>query len=205
MEPSTLGRKYDRIANWWNERHFDSKYGVSQFEKALDYSQGSGAALDVGCGAGGRFIRLMENRGYSVTGLDVSEEMIALASKNHPDEFFLVQDICLYKTKKKFEFIVAWDSIFHLPLELQKPTVAKLCNLLVDNGILIYTFGDDVGAHEDVWHGDRFYYSSIGINGNLKVMMENGVTCKHMELDQWPLNHVYIIGQKTVLEQRDDD
>ena len=74
--------------------------------------------------------------------------------------------------------------------------VTKLCGLLADNGILIYTFGDAYGEHEDNWHNDQFHYSSIGISENLAIMSESGVVCKHLELDQWPLNHVYVIGQK---------
>ena len=139
---------------------------------------------------------LLQNQGFSVTGIDVSRVMIELARENHPDQTFEVQDICTWETDRKFDFIVAWDSIFHLPLEAQERVVGKLCNLLAGGGVLIYTFGDAIGEHDDTWHGDRFHYSSIGIDGNLGVLVSNGVTCKHLELDQWPENHVYLIGVK---------
>ena len=196
MEPSILGKKYDKIARWWHDRHVDSEYGVTPFLRAIDYSAKSGDALDVGCGAGGRFVRIMQNHGFSILGIDVSAEMIRLAKQNHPDEEFHIQDICTWETRHKFEFIVAWDSIFHLPLSMQKPVVTKLCDLLSDGGVLVFTFGDAYGEHEDQWHQDTFPYSSIGINGNLEILKNNGVTCKHLELDQWPQNHVYVIGVK---------
>lgn len=126
--------------------------------------------------------------------------MIKLAKKNHPDESFIFADICRWESEQKFDFIVAWDSIFHLPLREQQPVLKKLCTLLADNGVLIYTFGDSMGEHEDNWHGDTFSYSSIGINENLKILAANGVTCKHLELDQFPLNHVYIVGVKSLDE-----
>jgi SAM-dependent methyltransferase len=196
MEPQLLGTKYNKIAAWWNERHFDSEYGLKQVEKALSYATSSNHALDVGCGAGGRFVRLLQQKGFKVTGLDLSEEMIKLAQYNHPQERFLVQDICSFESAQKFDFILAWDSLFHLPLENQKPVLSKLCDLLLPNGTLIYTFGDDEGEHEDQWLGDTFEYSSIGINNNLKLLAENGVTCKHLELDQFPEKHVYIVATK---------
>jgi len=196
MEPSVLGRKYDKIAKWWHDRHVNSEYGVKQFERALNFCSNAGTALDVGCGAGGRFIRILHDRGFDVVGIDVSEEMIRLAKQNHPDEEFHVQDICAWETDLRFEFIVAWDSVFHLPLSMQKPVMTKLCNLLSTGGVLVYTFGDTYGEHNDRWHEDSFYYSSIGINGNLGILENNGVICKHLELDQWPENHVYIIGVK---------
>jgi SAM-dependent methyltransferase len=44
--------------------------------------------LDVGCGSGGRFIRLLQNKGFKITEIDVSLEMITLARHNHPEENF---------------------------------------------------------------------------------------------------------------------
>lgn len=197
MDPSVLAKKYNKIAKWWHEQHNDSQYGIVQLNKALDFCSHTRNALDVGCGSGGRFIRILQEKGFATTGIDVSGEMIKLAIENHPNEELLLHDICTWETKKKFDFILAWDSIFHLPLAMQEATVSKLCHLLSDDGVLIYTFGDAVGEHTDQWHGDTFYYSSIGINGNLRVLLDNGVTCKHLELDQWPQNHVYIIGIKS--------
>ena len=196
MKPSELGTKYDKIAQWWHDQHEQSSYGVSQFERAIKYTSGGEKALDVGCGAGGRFIRILQNRGFSVTGLDVSTEMIGLASVNHPEQKFLYQDICSWETEEKFDFIVAWDSIFHLPLNMQRPVVSKLCQLLEKNGILIYTFGNAEGEHTDQWHNDTFYYSSIGINENLQLLINNGLSILHLELDQYPEKHVYVIATK---------
>jgi SAM-dependent methyltransferase len=156
----------------------------------------SSHALDVGCGAGGRFIRLLQNKGFNITGIDVSAEMIKLAQQNHPEEDFLVMDICNFESEHKFDFILAWDSLFHLPLSMQKPVINKLCSLLSPGGTMIYTFGDDEGEHQDQWRGDNFAYSSIGINENLRILPDNAVICKHLELDQFPEKHVYIIGTK---------
>ena len=125
--------------------------------------------------------------------------MINLAKQNHPSENFFVADICRWNPEQKFDFIVAWDSIFHLPLSEHQTVFQKLCDLLNDNGVLIYTLGDSIGEHQDNWHDDTFHYSSIGINENLKILSGNGVTCKHLELDQFPQNHVYIIGVKSVV------
>lgn len=196
MEPLVLGEKYDKIAQWWNDRHFDSSYGVEQFEKAVGFARESGAALDVGCGVGGRFVRILQSKGYKITGLDVSKEMIRLASLNHPQEDFIHQDICSWETSKTFDLIVAWDSIFHLPLNMQKPVVTKLCQFLADDGVLIYTFGDGSGGGTSEWRGDTFYYSTIGINENIQTLLDNGLSLMHMEFDQHPETHVYVIAIK---------
>ena len=191
-----LGKKYDRIADWWQRQHLDSEYGLAQLRRALDFAPESGTALDVGCGVGGRFIRLLQQRGFDLVGIDLSAEMIRLARQNHPGLEFHQQDICTWECDRRFEFILAWDSIFHLPLAQQEAVITRLCGLLAPGGVLIYTFGDAVGDHEDDWHNDRFYYSSIGIGANLAILERNGLVCKHLELDQWPENHVYLIAVK---------
>lgn len=196
MEPELLGIKYDKIAQWWQDKQSDSSFGVSQFERAINFSGNSGKALDVGCGAGGRFVKILQNSGYSVTGIDVSKAMIALARKTHPEHLFIHQDICTWETQERFDFICAWDSIFHLPLAMQKPVVEKLCQLLCAGGVLIYTFGNAQGEHTDQWHNDTFYYSSIGITENLNLLMHSGLSVLHLELDQYPEKHVYVIATK---------
>lgn len=196
MEPIVTGTKYDKIARWWHDQHCNSNYGLAQFQKAVGFARGGGKALDVGCGAGGRFVRVLQAKGFSITGIDVSAEMIALARENHPQHSFFVADICVWPSAEKFDFIVAWDSIFHLPFEQQRHVVSKLCQLLAEDGILIYTFGDAYGDHTDQWHGDTFYYSSIGINENLKTLIDNGLSIFHLELDQYPERHVYVIAKK---------
>ena len=196
MEPRETGRKYNKIAQWWNDRHFDSNYGVAQIEKALNFIEGPGTALDVGCGAGGRYVRILLERGFSVVGLDASAEMIKIAQENHPDQTFFHQDISTWQSDEKFDFIVAWDSLFHLPYDLQEPTLIKLCDFLEKGGILIYSFGDADGQHTDTWHDETFGYSSIGINNNLQILIEQGLSILHLELDQYPEKHVIVIAQR---------
>lgn len=197
MQPSTIGEKYDKIANWWHKRHFDSDYGVEQFKSSLRFVSSNSNALDVGCGSGGRFIHILKTEGFNVTGIDVSTEMIKLAQENHPEEQFIQQDICSWKTNEKFDFIYAWDSLFHLHLAMQKPVLNKLCGLLNQGGVLFYTFGNAVGESTGEWLDDIFYYSSIGINDNLKLLIDNSLSVLHLELDQYPERHVCVIAQKT--------
>ena len=193
-----IGKQYDQIAAFWNEQHLNSDYGVAQIEKALSYTRNSGRALDVGCGAGGRFVRKLIARGFDVTGLDASAEMIKLAQLNNPKANFVQANIENWKTDQTYDFILAWDCLFHLPLKAQKPVLSKLCSWLEKDGILIHSFGDAIGEHIDMWRGQEFAYSSIGIGQNIELLADNGLTCLHLELDQFPEKHVYAISVKTV-------
>ncbi|MFK8051766.1 MAG: trans-aconitate 2-methyltransferase [Woeseiaceae bacterium] len=196
MKPEELGKKYDKIAAWWHEQHRDGDYGISQIENALKFRTEGGSALDVGCGAGGRVVRALQSRNYEVTGLDVSSEMIKLASENHPEQRFILQDIGTWVPAETFDFVVAWDSLFHVPYLEQASVITKLCRSLNGDGVLVYSFGDAIGEHTDEWRGDTFYYSSLGVNENIRLILKNGLKVLHLELDQYPEKHVYLIAQK---------
>jgi 2-polyprenyl-3-methyl-5-hydroxy-6-metoxy-1,4-benzoquinol methylase len=193
---NNIGEKYDKIADWWHIRHNESDYGLRQIGRAISFCINHGSSLDVGCGSGGRVIRKLQSEGFKVTGIDASSRMIEIANSLHPDAMFQVCDICDWETQEKYDLIIAWDSIFHLPIVSHEPVLSKLCNLLYKNGILIYTFGDTYGEHLSNWMNDSFFYGSIGINENLRIIMENGCKCCHLELDQYPESHVYIIARK---------
>ena len=196
MNPDILGKKYDRIAEWWDNRHQHGSYGVKQIKNAIKFCSTKMDALDVGCGSGGRITSVLKGEGFSVTGIDVSAEMIRLANANHPNDTFIHADICVWKTDKKFDLVIAWDSIFHVPYNQQKTVLEHLCEFLSQDGVLIYTFGNAVGEHTDQWRNDTFYYSSIGINENIKLLINNGLSILHLELDQYPENHVYVVAKK---------
>ena len=195
-QPPDIGQQYDAIAEWWQNYHQDSDYGVAALERALGFAGLGRRALDVGCGAGWRLIRRLEARGFDVTGVDASAKMIELARRNHPNGRFVQADISDWESRETFDFILAWDSLFHLPLNQQAPVLTKLCTMLADRGILLYSFGDDTGTHRDTWRGQEFHYSSIGVPKNLEILRANGMRLLHLERDQFPEAHVVAIAQK---------
>ena len=196
-QPPDIGQQYDAIAEWWQDYHQDSDYGVAALERALGFAAKGGRTLDVGCGAGGRLIRRLETRGFHMTGIDASAKMIELAQQNHPAGSFTQVDIIDWQSGSRFDFILAWDSLFHLPLDQQAPVLSKLCSWLNAGGVLLYSFGDAQGAHSDEWRGQTFHYSSLGVRRNLEILHDCGMNLRHLEMDQFPEKHVYAVAQKS--------
>ena len=116
MSPLEIAKSYDSIAQRWLEPHLATN-GIRQHEQALKFRSGGGLALDVGCGCNDRFRRLLEAQGYHVEGLDFSEQMIALAKAGDPHGTFHHADICEWVPAAQYDFITAWDSIWHVPLD----------------------------------------------------------------------------------------
>jgi SAM-dependent methyltransferase len=198
MKPEETGSHYDRIALLWQGRLRDSTYGVAALERAVQFVELKSSALDVGCGSSGRFIEVLIQRGFMYTGLDISAEMISLARQRHPEVTFHAADICTWQFPERYDLIVAWDSTFHLPLAEQKPVLKKMCDGLNPHGVLLFTCGGTPGPEEisGGFDGETFDYSTLGVNEFLRLLMEYGCSCKHVEYDQYPENHVYIVAQK---------
>jgi 2-polyprenyl-3-methyl-5-hydroxy-6-metoxy-1,4-benzoquinol methylase len=199
MTPEDIGKAYDQITHRWEHKDFNRDNGIAAHKHALSFLANKQRALDVGCGCTGRFIDLLENQGFTVEGVDISKEMLRLAKQKHPKVTFHHQDICSWDINDKYDFITAWDSIWHIPLTEQKNVISKLVNSLTKNGVLIFSFGGtaEAGEHTNTTMGPEVYYSSLGTTGVLKLLTELDCICKHLEYDQHPEVHTYIVVQKT--------
>jgi len=198
MDPADTGRSYDQIAQSWQDLP-NKSYGVAQVERAIQFTKNRGAALDVGCGSHGRILDLLLRHGFQPEGIDISTEMIALARKRHPQITFHHADICAWNPSKPYDFISAWDSTWHLPLERQEPVLQKICTALAPGGVYLFTaVGIDVPIEttaRSCW-GIDLPYSSLGIPRYLELLAQFGCVCRHLEYDQYPEQHLVIIAQK---------
>ena len=199
MQPQEVAASYDQIAHRWAAADFNRTNGIAQHRRALQFLGRTGIALDVGCGSSGRFLDLLLTAGLAVEGLDLSAEMLRLARHSHPSVLFHHADICTWQATKRYDFISAWDSIWHVPLDCQEPVLRKLCESLTMGGVFIWTMGGLNGPDEkqDTAMGPPMYYSVLGIPHTLKVLAESGCICRHLEYDQLPEKHVFLIAQKT--------
>jgi len=198
METRETASNYDKIAHHWASDAFDSMNGIPQHERAIQFLKRSESAIDVGCGSNGRVIDLLLSRGFQVEGLDISAEMLALAKRRHPEVVFHHADICDWEFPKRFDFISGWDSIWHVPLDRHADVLKKLCAALKPGGIMIFTSGgvDVPGEVTNPCHGQPLYHAALGIPQLLRLIGEYGCVLRHLEYDQYPELHLYLIVQK---------
>lgn len=198
MNPKDQASNYDKIADHWNGERFNRKNGITQHKRALNFAAKNGRAIDIGCGSSGRIIDLLLDHGFEVEGLDFSTEMLKLARNRHPDVYFHHDDICVWKPKTKYSFISAWDSIWHVPLEFQAKVTSKLLDALEQNGVIIFTSGavDEEGAGNNPFLGQELYHAAIGVPSILKLLEKHSCICRHLENDDWPNKHLYVVAQK---------
>lgn len=196
MTPEQIAHSYNKIAEHWDCPEFDSNNGIPQHERALQFVSRFGGALDIGCGSSGRIVELLLNRGFVVEGLDMSKEMLKRAQQHHPDVRFHLADIRSWEFPKNFDFISAWDSIWHIPLHEQLSVLRKICSGLAQGGVFIFTTGGVEEPEELTVNnfGYPLYHAAPGIYAVLRTLEESGCMCRHLEYDQD--KHVYVIAQR---------
>ena len=167
MTPEQTAASYDKIAGHWDHPDFNHANGIEQHKRALGFAVPSGKALDVGCGSNPRIIDLLLKRGFEVEALDLSSEMLKRARLHHPDLRFHQADICTWEVDKSFDFISAWDSIWHVPLSQQTEVIQKLCGGLSPQGVLIFTSGGvyHPGEVTNPCFGQPLYHAAPGYRG----------------------------------------
>jgi len=198
MDPRDVGRSYDQIAHLWSSDEFPRENGIAQHERAIGFTDLRGPALDVGCGSSGRLLDLLLGRGFRAEGLDISVRMLELARRRHPQITFHHADICEWQVPHSYDFISAWDSIWHVPLQYQEGVLLKILEALSPGGIAIFTLGGTEGPSEsiDSQMGPPMYHGTLGIPRTLALIAEAGSICRHLEYDQYPELHVYAICQR---------
>jgi RimJ/RimL family protein N-acetyltransferase/ubiquinone/menaquinone biosynthesis C-methylase UbiE len=194
MTPEQVAASYDHIADRWLDV---STYGFAQIERAVAFVKNKGVALDVGCGTG-RLMGLLGKHGFCTDGLDVSPAMIALARDRHSEARLFHADICRWELPRSYDLIVAWDSVWHVPLGQQAAVLTKLCRGLSAGGVLVFTTSgtDAPSEKQDSCMGPLMYHATLGVPKTLHVLAEAGCTCRHLEYDQHPELHVYVVAQK---------
>lgn len=114
-----------------------------QEEIAVDrYFRQSGASvLDVGCGTG-RVANSLHERGFDVTGIDISKPLIEEARKQFPDIDFRIADICdsgLPAEGFDYAIFSYFGLDYVLPEERRKRALRELYRVLKPSGILAFS------------------------------------------------------------------
>ncbi len=188
---------YDAIATWWHRYHQQGQYGVAAIEKALDLCGiNAETVLDLGCGCGGRIMASLERRGYHITGVDFSSNMLALARQQHPQQCFIHADIANFEPECPVDIIIAWDSVFHLNPDQQRDFFMRIPTWLNPGGTAVISVGEPAGEHTSQWQGRTFYYASLGLSHYAELIENQNLRLDYAFQDQGDSSHwVLVVGR----------
>lgn len=174
---------YNKIANQWATERNTSWVSETVIEFASYLAKG-GSVLDIGCGSGLPHGKYLIDQGLMYFGLDLSNEMVRL-SKANLGEICDIQccDVFDYIPTFNFNGILAYDSLFHLPLDKQDDIFSLLGSWLKPNGMLLYTYGYDEGEIIGEMMGEKFNYSCLSMEKQQLLLNEAGLEIKWIKKD----------------------
>jgi ubiquinone/menaquinone biosynthesis C-methylase UbiE len=138
-----------------------------------------GSVLDLGCGAGVPVAATLAERGWRVTGIDVSPRQIELARTHVPTGEFLVVDATEAEfAAASFDAVVAYFSLTHIPRAAHAELLARVARWLVPGGWLLACLGT---SDVDGWIEENFlglghtnWTNSFDVATNERLLMTAG-------------------------------
>jgi SAM-dependent methyltransferase len=140
---------YDDFA-WMYNRHWGNQFtpiALAVIEKlVLPEIPKNASILDLCCGTG-QLARILSERGYVVTGIDGSKEMLKFAKENAPVAEFMLDDARTFKLPEKYDVVVSvFDSLNHvMTIDELTAVFENVCACLKSGGLFQFDMNLEQG------------------------------------------------------------
>jgi 2-polyprenyl-3-methyl-5-hydroxy-6-metoxy-1,4-benzoquinol methylase len=182
----TVESGYDQMAEQYlATKDPEDPLALGALEDLASLLPSEAAVLDLGCGAGVPVTRWLADRGFAVTGVDVSARQLELARTNIPDGTFLKADMTeVVFGPETFDAVVAFHSIIHVP-RTEHPTLLESINRWLKPGgalLATMTVAGYEGRDED-WEGwgAPMVWSHYDSKANAAILREAGFEIRYAE------------------------
>jgi ubiquinone/menaquinone biosynthesis C-methylase UbiE len=181
---------YNKIATEYTNRYGDSPLFmrcVNRFSKLMPIK---GKLLDLGCGSG-RAAKHFIKKGFTVVGIDFSEEMLKIAREKVPHADFQKMDMRKLKfPSQSFDGIWSNFSLLHIPKREIKIVLDECFRVLKPNGIFYgaVSLGADQEGVEAEWlkEGEKMFFHGMSKEGLKKYLTSAGFSIKEIAVKQDP-------------------
>ena len=202
-----MQKPYDLIADQWHDNKRDQAYVehvLRYVDRFLEGLPAGAKVLDLGCGTGEPIAKYVVQRGFRVTGVDESAEMLRFARQIVPEAELIHADMVNVEFLGTFDAAVAWDSMFHVERKHHAAIYRKLAAALCTRARLLLSVGGSVPAEDDSvegftseMYGQTFYYSGFAPAVTRKLIEECGFEIELWEVDDpSSQGHIAVIARK---------
>ena len=178
---SEMGNHNDTIMQLYenNAVDWDRERGKGLFERAwldsfLSLLPPGRSILDMGCGPGEPIARYLIDQGCKVTGVDSSPSFIEMCRLRFPGHDWLVEDMRSLSLDRRFDGILAWNSLFHLGHDEQRGMFPIFGRLAAPGAALMFTCGSSHGEAIGSYKGERVYHASLDEGEYRSLLERNG-------------------------------
>lgn len=154
--------------------------------------------LDLGCGTGFPYSYFFVNKGFDLTGIDISEKHIKLAKKNIKNVNFILGDFFSNKINNKYDAIISCHAIFHIPRNEHLKLFKKIYSLLKKEGLILISLATESFKYSvnENFCGSRMVWSSFNLNKNKKLIKEAGFNIINILEDYRTEKHMWVLAKK---------
>ena len=199
---------YDLIADQWHAHRRargDVEHVLSYVDRVLEGLPTGARVLDLGCGTGEPVAKHIVERGFTLTGVDESSEMLKFARQAVPEAELINADIVTVELANTFDGAVAWDSMFHVQRKHHAAIYRKLANALRAGARLLLSVGGSAPTEAEgegftsEMYGQTFYYSGFAPEAARKLIEDAGFEIELWEVDDpTSRGHIAVIARKLV-------
>ena len=197
-----MGEGYDAIVKvyqkYWGP--FSARRFLPLLEKQLLPHLPQGARiLDLGCGTGD-LARALCEKGYRLTGVDLSEEMVKTAREAAPRAEFVRDDMRVFKRPAAFHaVIVAFATVNHLlSVRDLRRVLGNAYESLLERGWLWFDFNTPAGLQAR-WQGTEAVIESDVVGISRGVYDERTKVARTVMTCFWPAGAAWARGDAEIV------
>ena len=114
MNKETIAAFFDKCAPWWDADMIRKEDIITKILDNGGIRQGV-HVLDVACGTGVLFPDYLQRGAASVTGIDISQEMVKVASAKFPEISVICGDVEEVQFDRQFDCVMVYNAFPHFP------------------------------------------------------------------------------------------
>jgi cyclopropane fatty-acyl-phospholipid synthase-like methyltransferase len=183
MGAGLVKKGYNEIAKRYSmqrDRYKNNKY----LDRLIVLLKPGASILDIGCGAGIPIDKYLFDKGFGITGIDISEKQIELARKNLPTCNFQVKDMSdMSEGEYHVDAVVSFYAVFHIPREKHLDLFKKISTFLPNGGYLLVTMGSSEWEGSEAFHGTTMWWSHYNAEKNEKIIKRAGFKIIQNKID----------------------
>jgi SAM-dependent methyltransferase len=203
-----MENEYKNIINLYHNHavDWDRERGRRLFEKPwldrmMTLLPPKRSILDLGCGSGEPIARYFIERGCSVTGVDSSSPLVGICSSRFPGQDWLIADMRMLSLGRRFDGILAWNSLFHLCPDDQRQMFPIFGRHAARGAALMFTSGPSHGEAIGTYKGERLYHASLDGGEYRSLLDRNGFdVVSHVVEDASCGGHTIWLAQSRIVE-----
>ena len=119
------------------------------------YIKPGGSVLDIGC-AVGLTMSVLKQKGFNVTGIEISPQMAAYAKKRNPTSEIIVGDFLMTNFDEKFDGVLAFAFIHLFPKKDFHDIFLKIKSILKPGGVALLSSTESRESREGWYQKEDF-------------------------------------------------